>query len=1152
MNVTRLIRLSLFCSLATAAPAWSAGNLLDNGDFESAPFATGWQSSGITATAGLNGTATAARLPWSGMASLGQAVAPVADFTFDVYVQSAGSGEPQTFRVILDGASGAAIELRGGRDNRLQVNHDGGYFDVVPTDGGSPELFPVNSAVRLRVVGRDFGTPQAEWDLAWSEPGSSVLANALTGLRSFADPASALGGGLRGVRFDRNISNAAHSYTIDEVSLAVGVGVIPEPTHLLALDVAAVPDGPGKIARISGVYPHLTMSSGAGECGPGAIAEVAGDLWVVTYDPHSPGGSGAENLHQITPELERLIRPESVGGTPANRLYHEESGQWFIGHHVIGPAGMVRTIPTGELYGRLTGTARHLFEPESMVYFGTMEEGFYEVDVDSLAVNRLYADTNRSGSPRANLPGVHGKGLFTSNGLLYYTNNGGEGVLASWDGSGWTNEQVDNFTEVTGPGGVAGNLPGEDRLWALGWDDASVLLKLREGGTGSPWHDFRLPKGSYTHDAGPGWYTEWPRIRQLDPSDPGSPYLMHMHGMFFDFPGTFSSTDFGGLQPISSYHKMPVDYTLFNGELVMTKNDASKFSNNLAQRAQSNLWWGSFEELSTWGAPHGHGGVWLKEAVADGQVSDPFLVNEFTRITLHLREQGGVAVPVEIQTSDGDGSWTPLRTVPVGAGGYAFALLNDLGAEWVRLRAGAATSRLTAYFLLSNAYPHPTPASSGSDEFAAIADIRDPANYSGGVMRVMADETLRLEFASSRAGENGAAAAHRYHRIGTNLELYDIVNEGMEATLRSAAAAARGWNADAASVYLDDGGTRYRLPKLDSRYEAPFASGWARGFREVVTERELLNAHGTFYEIPRDGSGGIRRMKPITTHGKRISDYAAWRGLFAVSGISDSAPQTDTVVKNNDGTAALWLGEVDDIWRMGEPRGIGGPWLNTAISAGSASDPYLMYGYDRKVLELSHAADKPVVFTIEVDFLADGSWSEYEQFPVNPGQTVSHVFPEGFHAHWVRLVADTTTTATGQFAYGPVSVRDRFLDWARDHGLPTGGGRGMLADRDADKDGLSALQEFVFGTDPRRADGAPVATSPAGWAATLRQLHAQDRISLALEVSNDLQNWTVETERLQTESDPDAAPDGFIRYAVPFQPGGGSEFHRLTIALEGL
>lgn len=1124
-------------------------NLLDNGDFESIPFASGWDRSEATATEGLNGTATAVRLPWPSHATLGQAVAPVTNFTFDVYLQAAGSSEPQSFRVLLDGTEGAAIELRGGPGNRLQINHDGGYFDVVPSGGGSAVRFPVDRTVRLRVVGRDFGTADAEWDLAWSDAGSSALVHSITGLGSFANPASGMGGGIRGVRFDRNKGSAAHSYTIDEVTLEAVTGAVPPATHQLALDVASVPAGPGKIARISGVYPHLAMTSGAGEVGPGAIAEMAGDLWVVTYDPHTPNGSSSENLHQIGLNGERVVRAESVGGTPANRLYHEESEQLFIGHHAIAADGTVRTIPVSSMVGRLTGTARHLFDPGNQVYFGTMEEGFYEVNVHTLSVNRLYADTNGTGTPRANLPGKHGKGLYTSNGLLYYTNNGGEGVLASWDGTSWVNEQVDRFTEVTGPGGLRGNLPGDDRLWAVGWDDASVLLKLREGGADSPWHDFRLPKASYTHDAEPGWFTEWPRIRQLDPDDPASPYLMHMHGMFFDFPGSFSSSDFGGLEPIAAYHKMPVDYTLYNGELVMTKNDASKFSNNLAQRAQSNLWWGDLGDFSDWGAPHGHGGVWLKEAVGSGEASDPFLVNGFSQITLHLRERGGAAVPVEIETSTGDGEWTLWKVLNVAANSYHYEILNDLPAEWIRLRTGAESPRLTAYFILSNPYPHATPASVASDEFAAIADIRDEKNYSDGVMRVMGDESLRLEFASSRADDGGTANQHRYHQIGTNVVLYDMDDGGPESTLRSEAAASRGWKSDAASVYIEGSGTRYRLPKHDPQYEVPFASGWARGFREVVTERELLNAHGTFYEIPRDGSGGIRRMKPISTHGKRISDYAAWRGLLAISGVLDSAPVSNRVVKNNDNTAGLWLGEVDDLWRMGEPRGVGGPWKDTPVSAGAPSDPYLMYGYDQKVLELSHAEDDAVIFTVQVDFLADNSWSTYDRFPVEPGETFTHEFPEGFHAHWVRLSSSKSTTATGQFTYGPAGRRDRFLDWARETGLPVGGGRGLLASGDKDKDGLPELAEFVFGSDPFVGSPGPVAVVGDRMEVVVRELRKADRISLALESSLDLENWEVDSTLLVPGLDQGGLPDGFVRYVVPFHSGGGQEFHRLRVSL---
>ena len=41
---------------------------------------------------------------------------------------------------------------------------------------------------------------------------------------------------------------------------------------------------------------------------------------------------------------------------------------------------------------------------------------------------------------------------------------------------------------------------------------------------------------------------------------------------------------------------------------------------------------------------------------------------------------------------------------------------------------------------------------------------------------------------------------------------------------------------------------------------------------------------GTFYMLPRTNSGGVAGMKPICTHGKRISDFCSWRGLLVLAG----------------------------------------------------------------------------------------------------------------------------------------------------------------------------------------------------------------------------------------------------------------------------
>ena len=39
--------------------------------------------------------------------------------------------------------------------------------------------------------------------------------------------------------------------------------------------------------------------------------------------------------------------------------------------------------------------------------------------------------------------------------------------------------------------------------------------------------------------------------------------------------------------------------------------------------------------------------------------------------------------------------------------------------------------------------------------------------------------------------------------------------------------------------------------------DAAWPAGWPRGIREVMTERKIFNAHGTFYELPNPTSGGI-------------------------------------------------------------------------------------------------------------------------------------------------------------------------------------------------------------------------------------------------------------------------------------------------------
>ena len=183
------------------------------------------------------------------------------------------------------------------------------------------------------------------------------------------------------------------------------------------------------------------------------------------------------------PRLHLTARPESVGGTHADRMIHRESNQMIIGPYFIDAQGRVRVVSPKVMPGRITAVARHLTDPANKVYFATMEQGFYEVDVHSLEVKVLNKDRNVGG--KAVVPGRHGKGCYTGQGRLVFANNGEGGVLAEWDGSkplaapgAWTIVDRNKYTDITGPGGVYGSPDDDAPLWAIGWDARSVLLNV--------------------------------------------------------------------------------------------------------------------------------------------------------------------------------------------------------------------------------------------------------------------------------------------------------------------------------------------------------------------------------------------------------------------------------------------------------------------------------------------------------------------------------------------------------------------------------------------------------------------------------------------------------------------------------------------------
>jgi hypothetical protein len=140
--------------------------------------------------------------------------------------------------------------------------------------------------------------------------------------------------------------------------------------------------------------------------------------------------------------------------------------------------------------------------------------------------------------------------------------------------------------------------------------------------------------------------------------------------------------------------------------------------------------------------------------------------------------------------------------------------------------------------------------------------------------------------------------------------------------------------------------------------------------------------------------------------------------MLVLSGLSPDQPGDNRrIVRSEDGQCVVWLGAVDDLWSLGKAVGRGGPWHKTAVKAGVASDPYLMAGYDRKRLALSHESTQGINIQVQVDITGTGVWHTYQTVDVAPGRVVSHVFPAAFNAYWIRLVASADSVVTAELEY---------------------------------------------------------------------------------------------------------------------------------------
>ena len=797
---------------------------------------------------------------------------------------------------------------------------------------------------------------------------------------------------------------------------------------------------------ISGIYPRLAFYNNEGECGTGAVVPWNGDLWAITYGPHLPFGS-SDKLYQITPDKQLIVRSESIGGTPANRMIHRESGQLNIGPYFIDSASNVRVIPWQQAPGRHTATARHLTDPTNKLYIGTMEEGFYEVDVQTLETKELYKDGNEAKrlykeDPKKNppykdlLPGAHGKGMYSGQGVLVYADNGENtpeamkyfdaqsGSLSEWDGKDWKVIRRNQFCELTGPGGIYGNTnPETDPIWATGWDHKSVLLGVREADKG--WTFYRLPKASHSYDGAHGWNTEWPRIRNIG-TEAEPKYLMTMHGLFWQFPGTFTTAHSAGIRPRTAYLKVIGDFARWNDELVFGCDDSAhkEFLNKRKAKGQiegpgqsnSNVWFTSLSKPDELGPATADGAVWVKEEVKANTASEPFLFTGWTERMGWIDNQGAQPVTFTFEVDEqGDNQWKELMAIEVGPGKATQVLFSvqDRG-EWIRVKTDKTTKATVTFTYTATDNRTTQPATM----FAGLVEAEED-NLTGGLLYGLGGNRRALGLLAYTV-KGGQMEEAGYYEMGDQLKLTRKEDAATADTLRTKFAIPKQVvSIEAGSVLIvDDRNRRWRLPLGNDAYAPLTNRAELRICREVATERDLFSCMGTFYELPAENADGYAKIRPIATHPYRIHDYASYRGMIILTGVDPKQGKgNEHVIVSDDGKAAVWAGVIDDLWQLGKPTGQGGPWKDTQVKAGEPSDPYLIGFYDQKTLSLSHRAQKDVTFTIEADPTGCGDWMEYKTQKVAAGETWTYEFPQGFQARWIRFTTDADTEATAWLEY---------------------------------------------------------------------------------------------------------------------------------------
>ena len=231
--------------------------------------------------------------------------------------------------------------------------------------------------------------------------------------------------------------------------------------------------------------------------------------------------------------------------------------------------------------------------------------------------------------------------------------------------------------------------------------------------------------------------------------------------------------------------------------------------------------------------------------------------------------------------------------------------------EWIRVKTDKNTLATVSFN-----YTTADPRSTSSDPiYQGLTTVKQNTTI-GGLLYGLGDNRRALGVLAN-VTVDGKTSETGYYEMGDKLELVRKEDTKTTDFIRSKFAIPQQVVSieEGSVLIVDDLNRRWRLPLGNETYKELTNQGVLRVCREVATERDMFSCMGTFYELPAENADGYAKIRPISTHNYRINDYASYRGMLVLTGVTpEEGKENPHIIVSDDGKAAVWVGVIDDLW----------------------------------------------------------------------------------------------------------------------------------------------------------------------------------------------------------------------------------------------